>query len=201
MKRKPIQIILAASIAASLMLIGAFAIAAAADTPDQFSLTLNRAEQTVTVAGDGYRPGEALSLIAAYNRSPDFSGPIDYIDQLAANAQGEVSFTFPVGEDDWLGGNEYFVALNGVVQSEKLYATYAELDAPTRLSLRMRDGERTLAYDIDSAMYEFRSSNPSVARVSANGVVTPMRAGTTTISLISNDGSGLVRSIVVSVSQ
>jgi beta-xylosidase len=77
-------------------------------------------------------------------------------------------------------------------------ATRAEIEAPARINTRLKAPVQ-LDFLIDGAGYEFRSSNPGVARVDYNGLVTPVRAGNAVISIRTLDGSGLVDSVMINV--
>ncbi|MDR0425449.1 MAG: Ig-like domain-containing protein [Clostridiales Family XIII bacterium] len=181
-----------------LLLAACFPIAtSAAETGADFSLTLDRAARTVSVTGTGYAPNERVSLVAAYNAPPAFQN-LDYISQLSADESGAFSVTFPSAKGEWLGGESYYVALNGVVKSAAIYATRAVANPATRVSIKA-GGSYQLDYQIDGIAYEFVSGNNSVARVSAGGLVTPVRAGSAAITLRATDGSNLSSSVIIIV--
>ncbi|MDR1135058.1 MAG: hypothetical protein LBL49_02605 [Clostridiales Family XIII bacterium] len=169
----------------------------AADDASDFTLALNRADGTVTVVGTGYEPGEMVSLMASFNKAQDYQN-MDYVDQLTADGGGDFTITFPTKDGELLGGQTYFVALNGEVKSEQLYATQVKANPSARISLRLRSSYQ-LDYLIDGVAYEFVSGNPSIVRVDETGKLTPVRAGTAVISLRATDGSGLTSSVTVSV--
>jgi beta-xylosidase len=77
-------------------------------------------------------------------------------------------------------------------------ATYAEIDSPARMNVRLRSTAQ-LQFSVDGVGYEFVSSNPGIVRVDHNGVVTPVRAGSAVVSIRTIDGSGLVDSVLVNV--
>ncbi|MDR1135940.1 MAG: hypothetical protein LBL49_07150 [Clostridiales Family XIII bacterium] len=181
--------------AAVLIALALFVVTSASEN-SIFSVSLNRDAQTVTVSGSGFEPGEMISLLAAYN-SPDYANP-DYIDQLTADGDGDVSFTFPSREDKWLGGHTYYVALNGATLSTPIYTTSVKVHSSARVSLKLRSTLQ-LDYEIDGASYAFTSSNTSILKVSADGVVTPQRAGSAIVTLKATDGSDLSSSLVINV--
>jgi hypothetical protein len=77
-------------------------------------------------------------------------------------------------------------------------ATFLDIHTASRISMKV-GGELRMATSTDGVGYEYVSSNPSVARVSADGVVKAVRAGTAVISVRMTDGSGLVSAAVVSI--
>jgi polyhydroxybutyrate depolymerase len=77
-------------------------------------------------------------------------------------------------------------------------ATHAKAHTSSRVSLRLKQ-TLALSFDIDSAGYEFVSSNPTIARVDKYGTVTPVRAGVALVTLRATDGSGLTSSVMLSV--
>ncbi|MDR1136563.1 MAG: hypothetical protein LBL49_10410 [Clostridiales Family XIII bacterium] len=194
MKRKILVMVAAVLILAPAI----FVAVSAADTGEDFSITLDRAGKNVTVTATGYAPNESVSLLAAYDAVPEFSN-LDYIDQLKADEDGNLSITYPSRyEDEWLGGQSYYVALNGKVKSEALYATAVKANPSVRISVKLRTTYQ-LDFDIDGIAYEFTTSNASIAKVSESGLITPVRAGSAVITLRATDGSDLASSIVVSV--
>ncbi|MDR0424913.1 MAG: M28 family peptidase, partial [Clostridiales Family XIII bacterium] len=76
--------------------------------------------------------------------------------------------------------------------------TFLKANPSVRITVKMRN-TYPMAPATDSGLYEFTSSNPSVARVDKNGIVTPVRPGTAAISVRLIDGSGLVSSVTVNV--
>jgi hypothetical protein len=194
MKRKFLVLTAAALILAPAVFVAGSAAEAGAD----FSIALDREAKEVTVAGSGYAPYEAVSLLAAYGAAPEFTN-LDYIDQLAADGNGDLSLTFPSRhEDEWLGGQSYYVALNGRLKSEALYATSVEANPSPRVNMRLKT-KYQLDFAIDGVAYEFISSNANIAKVDADGLITPVRAGSAVITLRAADGSGLSSSVVVFV--
>jgi hypothetical protein len=194
MRRKAIAALLATAAA----LLGLIATTSAADSPS-FGILLDKEGKTVTVAASGFEPGEMVSLTAAYNEAPTFAN-LDYLDQITADAGGNVNVTFPSKAVEWLGGHEYFVALNGQVKSEQILATYAKITTAARSSVRVKS-KLQLEFDIDGVAYEFVSSNPTILKVDSSGLITPNRAGMATVSLRTTDGSRLIASVLVNVTQ
>ncbi|MDR1000054.1 MAG: hypothetical protein LBL96_04525 [Clostridiales bacterium] len=194
MKRKFLVLL-----AAALILASAIFIAASAAGPDEdFSIALDRAAKQVTVTGTGYAPNESVSLLAAYDAVPSFSN-LDYIDQLKADEDGNLSITYPSRyEGDWLGGQSYYVTLNGNSKFEALYATTVKANPSARISIKLKE-TRQLDFEIDGVAYEFTSGNASIAQVNESGLIKPVRAGSTTITLKATDGSGLTSSVLVSI--
>ncbi|MDR0424744.1 MAG: family 43 glycosylhydrolase [Clostridiales Family XIII bacterium] len=79
-------------------------------------------------------------------------------------------------------------------------ATFLDIHTASRISMSLRTAnELRLETSTDGVGYEYVSSNPSVARVSADGVVKAVRAGTAVISVRMTDGSGFVSSAVVTI--
>ncbi|MDR0424732.1 MAG: hypothetical protein LBH39_04665 [Clostridiales Family XIII bacterium] len=195
MKRK----ILALAAAALLLASAAFIAVSAADTDADFKIELNREAKQVTITGSGYEPNAGVSLMAAYDEIPAF-GNLDYVGQLTAGADGTIEIVYPSRyEGDWLGGQSYYVMLNGQLKSEALYATTAKAHSSVRYNMRLNDGNKPLEFEIDGVAYEFTSSNPGVVRVSAEGVATPVRSGTAVITLRATDGGDASSSITVFV--
>ncbi|MDR0424945.1 MAG: glycoside hydrolase family 3 C-terminal domain-containing protein [Clostridiales Family XIII bacterium] len=84
------------------------------------------------------------------------------------------------------------------------YASQLKANPVTRLTMKVGKVEQPVlapSNDVGSSGYIFTSSNPSIVRVDQNGVVTAVRPGTATISVRLTDGSGLVNSVVVSVTR
>jgi beta-glucosidase len=80
----------------------------------------------------------------------------------------------------------------------KWKGTYLKANTSLRINLRLRTTYQ-LTPDSDGNSYVYTSSNPAVARVDQSGKITPVRAGTTTISVRLSDGSDLLASALVSV--
>ncbi|MDR1134691.1 MAG: hypothetical protein LBL49_00705 [Clostridiales Family XIII bacterium] len=192
MKRKSIVFLLVTV----LLVAGVYLTTSAAENAT-FNVLLDRAGQTVTVTGSGYDANEKVSLIAAYNAPPAYDN-LDYIDQLTADGDGNIAITFPSAQDEWLGGHSYYVALNGEVNSEMILATYAKVHTASRISVKMRTPFQ-LSYDVDGVAFEFTSSNNSILKVDENGLITPVRAGSATVSIHTTDGSDLRSSALVNV--
>jgi beta-glucosidase len=79
--------------------------------------------------------------------------------------------------------------------------TYVKINPSLRISIKLRDKDTPypLQVDTDGAKYAFASSNPGIARVDENGLVTPVRAGTAVITVRLTDGSGFLSSATVIV--
>ncbi|MDR0425190.1 MAG: bacterial Ig-like domain-containing protein, partial [Clostridiales Family XIII bacterium] len=166
-----------------------------------FSVTADKARKLVSVSGTGYAPNQILQLRSAYNREPS-AADSDYASEVRADADGNLEFTLPADATEgqpWLGGHSYYVSLGGVVESASIYATVAKVHTSTRATLKVKR-ELELAYTIDGVEYTFESSNQGIARVSQDGVVTGVRAGTAVITLRATDGSGLISTMMISVS-
>ncbi|MDR1135848.1 MAG: family 78 glycoside hydrolase catalytic domain [Clostridiales Family XIII bacterium] len=170
------------------------------DEEFDFDIALNKAEKAVRVTGTGFTPGKNVSLLAAYNFAPD-SENSDFSTTLTADADGNIDFTLPAAVTEqapWLGGHSYYISINGVTDSAAIYATKAKVHTSARVSVRLRQTLQ-LNYDIDGAAYEFVSSNPAVATVDAEGIVTAKKAGTATLTLRATDGSGLISTAMITV--
>ncbi|MDR1136208.1 MAG: hypothetical protein LBL49_08550 [Clostridiales Family XIII bacterium] len=76
--------------------------------------------------------------------------------------------------------------------------TYVEINSPTRINTRLRTPVQ-LDFSVDGSAYEIQSSNASIAKVDYNGLITPVRAGMATVTIRTTDGSGLAKSVLVSV--
>ncbi|MDR0423906.1 MAG: hypothetical protein LBH39_00335 [Clostridiales Family XIII bacterium] len=194
MKKK----ILALAAAMLLLASAAFIAVSAADTEAGFNIALERETKQVTITGAGYAPNSEVSLMAAYDVIPAF-GNLDYVTQLTADAEGNIACTYPSSyDDDWLGGQSYYVMVNGQLKSEMLQATTVKAHSSVRYNMKLKKDE-ILDFEIDGVLYEFTSSNPGVARVSSEGLVTPVRSGTAVITLKATDGSDMSSSITVFV--
>jgi beta-glucosidase len=79
-----------------------------------------------------------------------------------------------------------------------LPGTYIDINPSARISMRLRTTYQ-LQVSTDGLTYEFTSSNPSIARVSESGLVTPVRAGTAIITVRLTDGSGFTSSATVNI--
>jgi hypothetical protein len=166
-----------------------------------FSVTADKARKLVSVSGTGYAPNQNLQLRAAYNYEPS-AADSDYASTVTADADGNLEFTLPADATEgqpWLGGHSYYVSVDGVVESASIYATAAKVHTSVRATMKVKS-ELALAYTIDGVEYTFESSNQGIARVSADGVVTGVRAGTAVITLRATDGSGLTSTMMISVS-
>jgi hypothetical protein len=84
----------------------------------------------------------------------------------------------------------------------KWKGTQLKANTTVRVSLRL-SRDKVNGYSVapvsDGNAYLYSSSNPAIARVDKDGKVTPVRAGTATISVRLDDGSGLVSSFIVTV--
>jgi alpha-glucuronidase len=164
------------------------------------SVTANKADKTVAVSASGFSPNQQVSLWASYGYSP---GPLanDYSLRAIADAAGNIQLSLPdevTQAASWLGGERYFVSLNGSIGSAQILATEAKVNSSARINLRLRQTLQ-LGYQIDGVAYEFTSSNPSVASVDPDGLVTPVRAGSAVITLRATDGSNLVSSLMINI--
>ncbi|MDR0425353.1 MAG: C69 family dipeptidase [Clostridiales Family XIII bacterium] len=180
--------------------------------PGQFSVIADKATRKVMVRGTGYEPNETLSLRVAYNSNPT-PGSNEYEAQVQADGSGVIEAEIPAevtASAPWLGGESYDVYLGGVRKSGMLKATYAKLNETTRIQLQIKPAKKDVTINaekdpnvldmiVDGVAYEIKSSNPSIVSVSQDGVMTPRRAGTATISLRTTDGSDMVSSVVVTV--
>ncbi|MDR0424342.1 MAG: prolyl oligopeptidase family serine peptidase, partial [Clostridiales Family XIII bacterium] len=130
----------------------------------------------------------------------------DYVDADGAQYQH-----YPDGHWSWVmvlnneyvadggtAGSEEGASIMGWLFSQKKLASYAKANPASRVTVRGKAPIK-LGYEIDTNDYVFESSNPGVARVDAYGNVTPVRAGTAAITLRATDGSGLISSIVITV--
>ena len=97
------------------------------------------------------------------------------------------------------GWSQYF---GSIVEMGPMVATSIELDKST---VRMENGEKlqlTAELQPIEAIYNevlWGSSNPAVAMVSNNGLVTAVNVGTATITAMTTDGSNLSASCIVTV--
>ncbi|MDR0380780.1 MAG: Ig-like domain-containing protein, partial [Oscillospiraceae bacterium] len=160
----------------------------------------DKTARTVTVTGSGFSPNQRVELLAAYQRTPSASD-CDYAARVFTDTAGHVRVTLPaeVTEDlPWLGGHRFEVSLNGVAASAPIYATTVKAHSSARVSLRIK-GKAPLNFSTDSAVYEFISSNPNIASVDQDGLVTGRKAGTALITLRTLDGSDLKHIVTVSV--
>jgi hypothetical protein len=195
MKKK----ILALTAAVLLLASAAFIAVSAADTDADFNFALDKETKQVTITGSGYLPGSAVSLMAAFNEIPAF-GNLDYVGQLTVDADGNIDFTYPSRyEGDQLGGQSYYVMINGALKTEAFMTTTVKAHSSIRYNMRIKDGAQPLNFEIDGVLYEFTSSNPGIVRVSSEGIATPVRSGTAIITLKATDGSGKSSSISVFV--
>jgi exo-1,4-beta-D-glucosaminidase len=75
-------------------------------------------------------------------------------------------------------------------------STDLKINTSVRIPLKLK-----ATYQLDTATdgtrYSYTSSNPSIARVDQNGLITPVRAGQATITVRALDGSGLISSATV----
>ncbi|MDR1135681.1 MAG: prolyl oligopeptidase family serine peptidase [Clostridiales Family XIII bacterium] len=130
----------------------------------------------------------------------------DYVDADGAQYQH-----YPDGHWSWVMVlNNEFVANGGKPDSDEgstimawLFsqekpASFAKASSIARQSVRAKT-TFTLDYSIDSSNFTFVSSNPSIAKVDANGTVTTLRAGSVIITLRAEGGSGLASSVVLNV--
>ncbi|MDR1136162.1 MAG: hypothetical protein LBL49_08320 [Clostridiales Family XIII bacterium] len=84
------------------------------------------------------------------------------------------------------------------IQIDETPATYANVHTSSRLTIRLR-APFQLVYDTDGSAYEFLSSNKSILKVDENGLITPQRAGSATVSIHTMDGSELLSSALVNI--
>jgi hypothetical protein len=158
-----------------------------------FEIIADKANKTLTITGDGYLPGETVTVSVGYDYAPD-SQNNDYTTTTSATTTGGLSITVPsniTGAVPWLGGDSYYVTVNGLTKSAPIYATYAIVDTSARISVN-RGVPYQLTSSIDSRLYEYVSTNPNVAAVDQNGLVTPIRVGITLIYLNATDGSNVI---------
>jgi uncharacterized repeat protein (TIGR02543 family) len=85
----------------------------------------------------------------------------------------------------------------------KKLATFVKIHTSTRISIKLRDNKAGYqlmkSTDLVGDEYVYTSSNPGIARVDADGLVTPVRAGVAVISIRLTDGSELVSSATVNI--
>ncbi|MDR1135653.1 MAG: glycoside hydrolase family 3 C-terminal domain-containing protein [Clostridiales Family XIII bacterium] len=77
-------------------------------------------------------------------------------------------------------------------------ATYIQINPSVRLTIRPKE-TYPLVTSTDGEEYEYVSSNPSIAKVDENGVITGVRSGTAIISVRTTDGTTLSSSATVMV--
>ncbi|MDR0670901.1 MAG: Ig-like domain-containing protein, partial [Oscillospiraceae bacterium] len=165
-----------------------------------FEVAADKASQTVTITGSGYEPDAPVSLAVRYNAAPT-DEVSDYADEVRTDKHGVLNVTLPEAVTQavpWLGGHSYYASVDGVVQSDSIYATVVKAHSSARVSLRIK-GKAKLNFSVDSETYEFTSSNPNIVAVDQTGTVTALRAGTALVRLRALDGSGLVHLVTVSV--
>lgn len=173
-------------------------VTALAEGGPTFSVEADRATKVITVTGTGFVPGQMVSLIGAVDQEPNFINA-DYINQLTADENGNVNISFPSRyADPFLGGNVYYVRLNSEVRSVMMKATVVSINE--KVSVTVKKGKTLqLNYTIDGIRYQFYSGNESIATVSGTGLVTGVKTGMTTITLVAQDGSNLVAYVVINV--
>jgi dipeptidase len=166
-----------------------------------FHLTANKQQKAVTVTGAGFLPGESITVMIAYAHEPEAQDN-DYQSTVTADLSGNFSLTVPysiTAAAPWLGGDSYYAAIGDNVKSVYLYATNVSLNAPIRLNVQ-KNIPYQLNATIDSRLYIFSSSNTAIATVNQNGLITPLRTGSCSITLKATDGSGLESGLILSVS-
>lgn len=205
MKKKSIAVAIAV-----VLLMQVFCISALA-APATFTFTMNRADLSVTVSGEGFAPNQMLSLMAAYKAAPSLAEPanLDYLNQLVADADGKVNFTFKTkmkqgtggavgGTGGWLGGESYFVSLGGALVSKVIESSVVKIDGNSSFSIR-KGTTKQINLITDGISFSYSSSNPTVATVSKTGLVGGVKAGMAVITIKALDGSGLTTQVLVTV--
>ncbi|MDR1135784.1 MAG: discoidin domain-containing protein [Clostridiales Family XIII bacterium] len=74
--------------------------------------------------------------------------------------------------------------------------TYLNINPSTRISTKLRTPYQ-LNTSTDGTQYTYASANQGIARVDQNGLITPVRAGQTIISVRSLDGTDLISTVTV----
>ncbi|MDR1136074.1 MAG: M28 family peptidase [Clostridiales Family XIII bacterium] len=126
-----------------------------------------------------------------------------YIEAVSSPAQYLLSGK---GDDYAALESQYAEQIDSVRDEAVAYAenaiwtrgTTVKVNPSVRIALKMRSTYQ-LNTVTDGGLYEYTSSNPGIARVDKNGLVTPVRAGTAIISVKLIDGSGLVSTATVNV--
>ncbi|GHU50891.1 hypothetical protein FACS1894127_6740 [Clostridia bacterium] len=171
-----------------------------ADVPGDFQVTVDKEKKAVSVKGSGYVPNESLSVRVAYNSIPT-AGANDAEAVVTADEKGNFETSLQsdaITKAPWLGGEKYYAAVAGSSASAPVFASAAKINAPLRLNVRLK-APYQLNISIDSTTWEYRSSNPAVAKVDKNGLITPVRVGTSVITVSATDGSGVSASIMLNV--
>jgi hypothetical protein len=167
---------------------------------------LDKAHREVTVAGTGFRPGQAVPLFAGYNAAQT-AEVSDWAGEAVADEAGDVHFTLPAevtADLPWLGGHTYYVTLGGLAASAPVPALDVRAHSSARISLRIK-GKAPLNLYVDAIpeVYTVTSSNPAVAAVSQTStgwVVTGKKAGTALIAVrVSEEFGGGAHVVTVSV--
>ena len=109
MKKRTISLVLVALLLVQVFCVSAFA----AEPKGGFSVLLDKEKREVIIMGSGFEPNEMISVIGLYN-SMDASdlSKADYINQINADAEGNINFTYP-SKAEWAVGAYIFVLLNG----------------------------------------------------------------------------------------
>ena len=106
MKKRTISVVLIALLLVQVLCVSAFAAAGEA------VVTLDKAKNEVNVKAGGFQANEMISVIGLFNETEvsDIS-KVDYLNQVTADAEGNVDFTYP-SKAEWVGGY-VAVLLNG----------------------------------------------------------------------------------------
>jgi dipeptidase len=165
-----------------------------------FEIIADKANKTLTVTGDGYLPGETVTVSVGYDYAPD-SQNNDYTTTISATTGGGFSITVPsniTGVAPWLGGDQYYVTVNGLTKSAAIYTTQVKAHTSIRIYVT-RGVPFQLISTIDGRLYQYTSANNNVVTVDQNGLLNPIRAGSATITLKATDGSNKSDVVAVTV--
>ena len=113
MRKRTISVVLIALFVIQVLCVSAFA----APEDVKISVLLNEATRVVEVSASGFSANQMISVIGLYNATEvtDIS-KVDYLDQVTADAEGNVAFSYP-SKAEWAAPGYVAVLLNGIIGS------------------------------------------------------------------------------------
>ncbi|MDR0570883.1 MAG: M28 family peptidase [Clostridiales Family XIII bacterium] len=163
-----------------------------------FNISVDKTTREISVSGSGYAPNARLEVLGAYNAVPGQANN-DFLDNVYTDGAGAFSATFRSARENWLGGEEYYVSVDGDTKAKMIFATKVKISGGALVYARVGEAF-DLDFTVDGVKYMFVSGNPRIAQVDEKtGRVTPLSRGKTAIGLKADDGSGLVSVISLTV--